>query len=105
MSETVGGFGGRNAWNKRRRRLVERALRERWAIPPELRASVIERLGKIVQDSEAGPREVTAAGRAILTASKINLDHISVTIKAHMHADIERRLDVVERRVNEREGG
>ena len=30
----MGGFGGRNARNKRHRRLAERALRERWAIPP-----------------------------------------------------------------------
>ena len=105
MSENVGGFGGRCARKKHRRRLVQRALRECWTIPPELRACLIERLGNIVQDSTARPRDVTAAGRAILAASKINLDHISVTIKAHMHADIERRLDVVERRVNEREGG
>jgi hypothetical protein len=48
MRERVGGFGGRNAWNKHRRPLVERALRERCAIPPEVRASLIERLGNIV---------------------------------------------------------
>jgi hypothetical protein len=105
MSETVGGFGGRNARDKHRRRLVERALRERWAIPREVRASLIERLGKIVQDSEASPRDVTAAGRAILAASKINLDHISATIKARTHEEIDCRLEEVERRVHERASG
>jgi hypothetical protein len=48
---------------------------------------------------------VTAAGRAILTASKINLDNIAVTIKAHTHEEVRRRLDAVERRVNERASG
>jgi hypothetical protein len=105
MSETVGGFGGRYARNKHHRRLVARALRERWAIPSEVRATLIERLAKIVQDSEATPRDVTAAGRAILAASKINLDHISVTIKARTHEEIERRLEEVERRVHESTSG
>ena len=105
MSENVGGFGGRCARKKHRRRLVQRALRECWTIPPEVRACLIERLGNIVQDSTARPRDVTAAGRAILAASKINLDHISVTIKARTHEEIECRLEEIERRVHGRAGG
>jgi hypothetical protein len=80
---------------------VERALRERWAIPKALRRPLIERLGQIVQDPEAGPREVTAAARAILSASKINLENISVTIKAREHEDLEGRIMELERRTKE----
>ncbi len=105
MSETLGGLGGRNARYKRRRRLAVRALQERWVIPREVRASLMARLGKIVQDSEATPRDATAAARAILAASKINLDHVSVTIKARTHEEVESRLDEVERRVHERASG
>jgi hypothetical protein len=79
-----------------------RALRERWAISPKLRETLIEKLGKILESDEAGPREITAAGRAILAASKINLEHISVAIKAHTHEEIGSRLDAVERLVEER---
>jgi hypothetical protein len=101
MSETVGGFGGRNARQKRRRRLVGRALQEYWAIPREVRTALIKRLCEIVEDRGVGPREATAAGRALLAASKVNLDHVSVTIKANMHEEIRGQLAAVQRRLEE----
>jgi hypothetical protein len=71
----------------RETRLVERALRERWPIPEALRGPLIDRLSKIVTDPAASPREATAAARAILSASKINLDLIGAAIKAREHED------------------
>jgi uncharacterized OsmC-like protein len=44
---------------------------------------------------------VTSAARAILPASKINLENISVTIKAQEHEDLEHRIKELERRVKE----
>jgi hypothetical protein len=85
--------------------LVKLALRERWVIPPEVRAALIERLGRIVQDSTASPREVRAACRLIATARKLNLDHTPEIIKADTLDDVERRLDAVERRATERMDG
>jgi hypothetical protein len=104
MDESSGGSGGRNAQNKHCRRLVRRASREHWPITTGLRALVVNRLAEIVADPESGPRQLTAACRAILAASRINLGHISVVIKADLHEEIEPRLQELERRVGIRKG-
>jgi len=67
-----GGSGGTCTRNTRQTRLVERALRERWRIPKAMRGTLIERLGRILDDAGSGPRQVTAAAKAILAASKIS---------------------------------
>ena len=54
---------------------------ERWAIPGSLRLPLVERLGEIVRDPEAPHRDVLSAVSAILTASKINLANIALTMK------------------------
>jgi hypothetical protein len=84
-------------------RLVERALRERWPIPKALRGPLIDRLAGIVQDPETSPREATSAAKAILTASKINLETITATIKAQEHEELVERVEELERRVAESE--
>jgi hypothetical protein len=94
-----GGLGGTAGRGARDTRLVERALRERWPIPKALRGPLIDRLAGIVQDPNASPREATAAARAILSASKINVDLIGATIKAHEHEDLADRLDELEKRL------
>src|SRR4051812_39419563 len=95
-----GGLGGRAGRSARDTRLVERALRERWPIPKALRGPLIERLAGIVQDPDASPREATAAARAILSASKINLDGIGATIKAQEHAELVARIEALEGRID-----
>jgi hypothetical protein len=80
-------------------------LRERWAIPPGLRAAAMQWLSEILQDPDARHREKTAAVRAMLAASKINLENVSVTIKAQMHEQVESELDDVKRQVKECVGG
>src|SRR6516162_8238090 len=54
-------------------RLAERALREQWPIPDALRGRLIARLGEVLDDPAATPREVIAAARALLSASQHNL--------------------------------
>jgi hypothetical protein len=73
---------------------VERALRERWPIPKALRGPLIDRLAGIVQDPEASPREATSAARAILSASKINLEVVTAIIKASALDPAHRNNDV-----------
>jgi hypothetical protein len=82
----------------RRPRLMERALRERWAIPGSLRQPLVERLSEIVRDPETPPREVLSAVSAILTASKINLANIALSIKVQTHEELEERMTELERK-------
>ena len=53
-------------------------------------------MGEIVRDPLTGPQEVISAARAVLSASKINLDNISVAINAEEYTDLERRVTEVE---------
>ena len=102
-ADPPGGLGGECGRSARDTRLVDRAVRERWPILKALRGPLIERLAGIVQDPEASPREATAAARAILSASKINLDGIGATIKAQEHAELVARIDAIEERISARQ--
>jgi hypothetical protein len=103
MSAPEGGLGGRPGRGIRDTRLVERALRERWPIPKALRRPLIERLGKIVQDPKASTREVVAAARAILAASRLNLERLGVAAKLWESEEIGALLTALELRVDELE--
>lgn len=98
MSEPEGGSGGscRPGRGIRETRLVERAIRERWPIPTKIRRPLIERLFEIIEDTESSPREVTSAAKAILSASKLNLESIAATMKAQNHEEFEDRLTALE---------
>ena len=100
MSQPEGGLGGDHAPGRgiRETRLVERALRERWPIPSAIRKPLIERLAEIVEDTASSPREVISAAKAILSASKLNLENITATIKAREHEDLVERVAELERR-------
>jgi len=77
-------------------------MRKRWAIPPALRTSLVDQLGQIVRDPRAGPRDVITAAKALLAASKINLQSVSVTIKAQVHEELEDQMTDIERRLDKR---
>jgi hypothetical protein len=95
----------RQTSNKQRRpRLLERAMRERWAIPGSLRQPLVDRLGEIIRDPEAPHRDVLSAVSAILTASKINLANIALTIKVQVHEELEERMTEIERKLEARLG-
>jgi hypothetical protein len=52
---------------------------------PALRQPLVDRLGETVRDPEASHREILSAVSTILTASKINLADIALTIKVQVH--------------------
>ncbi len=71
----------------------------RWAIPGSLRLPLVDRLGETVRDPEAPHRDVLSAVSAILTASKINLANIALSIKVQRHEELEERVTEIERKV------
>jgi len=104
MSETQGASGGRNARRRRHNRLTHRALRERWRIAEARRDLLIERVYRIVDDSEAKPRDVISAFKAILSACKNNLQSVSTVIAARRHEELEERMKEIERDLGIEEG-
>jgi hypothetical protein len=76
-------------------RLYERALRNGWDVPAATRAEVIKVLGEIVSDTQARRRDRTAAARALLQASRVELEAIQVAQALH-HEDLSRRLEALE---------
>ena len=105
MNESEQNSEDRKTSKKQRRpRLIERAMRERWAIPGSLRQPLVDRLGEIVREPEAPHRDVLSVVSAILTASKINLASIALTIKVQVHEELEDRMTEIERKVDARLG-
>jgi putative ubiquitin-RnfH superfamily antitoxin RatB of RatAB toxin-antitoxin module len=76
-------------------RLYERALRNGWDVPAATRVEVIRVLGEIVADPKARRRDRTAAARALLQASRVELDAIRVAQSVH-YEDLARRLAALE---------
>jgi hypothetical protein len=93
-------LGGRSGRGIRDTRLVAKALAESWPIPRNLRRPLVARLAGIVQDPDASPREATAAARAILLASRINLDAVAATIRAREHEELAERIVALEERID-----
>jgi hypothetical protein len=73
-------------------RLAERALREGWDVPAELRPELVQILAKVARSDEASPRERTSAIKALLQCSRINLE----AIKTAMAADYQDVLEELE---------
>ena len=80
---------------------MSRAIRERWPIPQALRRPLIERLANVVQDPAASPREVVSAARAVLAASKINLEGIAATIKAREFEESGKEIEELRQQIEE----
>ena len=76
-------------------RLYERALRNGWDVPAETRAEVVQMLGEIVRDGTAKRRERTAAARALLQATRVELEAIRVAQQVQ-YEDMVRRLEALE---------
>lgn len=55
-------------------RMMERALRERWPIPQELRERIVLNLIAIVANKNLSPRERTSAAKALLHADQLNVE-------------------------------
>lgn len=54
--------------------LVGKAIRDRWPIPDEVRAKIVERLLEIVTSSDSEPRDVNQAARVLVSIDKQNVD-------------------------------
>ncbi|MCC7424810.1 MAG: hypothetical protein IT428_31450 [Planctomycetaceae bacterium] len=81
---TDGGLGGTiRQRGTRDTRLIEKAIKQRWPIPAEKRAQLIERQLAIATAKNSSNREATAAFRAIMTAEAQNQadEHKAVDIK------------------------
>ena len=61
---------------------------------------LIKRLAKITRDKAASPREITSAAKAILSASKINLESIATVMKAQEHEELVDRVEELEKRIS-----
>ncbi len=56
-------------------------------------------MGEIVRDREAPHREILPAVSPKLTARKINLANIALTIKVQTHEELDERVTQIERKV------
>jgi len=55
-------------------RLIEKAIRQRWPIPEECRAAIIQRQIDLATSDKVEPRESTSAAKAILAAEAQNIE-------------------------------
>jgi hypothetical protein len=76
-------------------RLLERALRQGWNIPPKMRTRIIKALGEILDDEKSTRREKTSAARALMQASRIELDAIQVAEGA-LYENLVDRMETLE---------
>ena len=63
-------------------RLAERALREPWPVPPEKRVGLVQILVDLAESEAVKPRERIAAVKALLGASRLNLEAMKASMVA-----------------------
>jgi hypothetical protein len=83
--------------------LLIRALQHGWKIPAEMREKVVAVLCEITSDPKARPRERTAAARALLQASRVELEAIRAA-EAARYGELLGRLEALEERAGARPG-
>jgi len=104
-SQNVGGSGGGSSQPKpttRDVRLLERAIRESWDLPEDIRRAMLARLGTLISDPATNTRAFLAAAKTLIAVSRINLSAVDVAIRADVHENVEPRLAEVERQLRER---
>jgi hypothetical protein len=77
--------------------LLIRALQHGWKIPAEMREKVVAVLCEIASDPKARPRERTGAARALLQASRVELEAIRAA-EAALCEELLERLRALEKR-------
>jgi hypothetical protein len=82
--------------------MIERAIRQRWNIPPELREQIPVQLGKVITSGRASHRNKVAAARALFHADALNLeqekhdgggDRLNVSLSGSVELTDEQRFD------------
>ena len=76
-------------------RLYARALRQGWNISADVRAETINMLREIMTDKESTRRERTSAARAVMQASRVELDAIRIAYGAQFE-NLSHRLKALE---------
>jgi hypothetical protein len=69
-------------------RLYERAIAERWEIPPAARLAAVRRLLMVLANPESSTRAVVAAVNALSGLSRINLAAVDVAARAKTVDDL-----------------
>jgi hypothetical protein len=98
MSESQGGRGVYSDDHYRNHdrsnaQLLRRAVNQGWPIPRPARRRAVKRINEILNSENARPRDVAAAARVLLSASRVNLEMVTTTIKAHEYEVLTGRVD------------
>ena len=83
-------------------KLAERALRNGWNVPEELKGPLIARLNELAMstDPAIGAREKISAAKVLLLADKLGLESIRTAIVADNHDGLVERLQAIERQMD-----
>jgi hypothetical protein len=73
-------------------KLIERAMFHNWPVPRDTRRKAIDRMARIIESSDARPRDYAAAARVLLSASRVSLDSVKTVIAAQDHSDLCKRV-------------
>src|SRR5262245_12468267 len=69
-------------------RLYKLALAQAWAISPAMKRQVMARLSEVLYDRTASPRELTAAARAVISATGQNLAAVDTALRARQSEEL-----------------
>lgn len=111
--ETPGGQGGPICFddNTSGKRLIERAIKERWDIPEKYRNAILTRVMQDALNEKLSPRERAASQRVVLQMDRINLEairsglNLNVNLSAEDIANLDdEQLDALIGRLNRAQG-
>jgi hypothetical protein len=106
MSETQGVRGELlEVLTRSNAQLLTRALNQHWPVPYDVRKRAVQGANGILKNARSSPREILAAHRVLLSASRLNLDVVRTTIKVHDHLVITAQVDELEERSRMHEEG
>jgi hypothetical protein len=80
-------------------RLYVRALQQGWNIPQGVRTEIVQKLHGIVTAEKSTARERTSAARAIMQASRVELDAIRLAYGAQ-YENLIKRMETLEEKTD-----
>ena len=80
-------------------RLYSRALRQGWNIPAEMRTKIVKMLHKVVTARKSTARDRTSAARALVQASRVELDAIRLAYLAQFE-NLIKRTEAIEEKID-----
>jgi hypothetical protein len=85
-------------------RLLRRAMRAGWTVPPEGKELAPRRMVEVLRDDKAGERSWVAASKTLIAMDQATLASVDVALRVKAAQEIEERLGEIERRLNEADG-